>query len=154
MRRWAAVAAVAVTMGAVASAWIGSNAPPGDSRDSDPLSPAPAAPPVVEAPATPARPEAGAPSAIGAAATASAARGAMAFQAWCNGCHPGGQAGNGPALWPRLTPLTPAQVRARIRAGDARERARFAALPESRLDDIIAYIEERQAAGQERRPSP
>jgi hypothetical protein len=37
-------------------------------------------------------------------------------------------------------------MRARIREGDARERARFAALPERRLDDIIASIEARQAA--------
>jgi hypothetical protein len=37
-------------------------------------------------------------------------------------------------------------MRVRIREGDARERARFAALPESRLDDIIAYIEARQGA--------
>lgn len=32
------------------------------------------------------------------AATADAAKGAEVFATYCNGCHPGGQSGNGPAL--------------------------------------------------------
>jgi mono/diheme cytochrome c family protein len=141
MRRRAAVAAMAVVLAALVSACVGDTRPPGDGRDS--ASPPSPASPLVPAPATAPPPTTAAPTGSGAA---SAARGATAFQAWCNSCHPGGQAGNGPALWPRPTPLAPAQVRARIREGNARERSRFAALPESRLDDIIAYIAERQVA--------
>jgi mono/diheme cytochrome c family protein len=93
------------------------------------------------------------------AVSAAAARGAQAFTAWCNSCHPGGQAANGPALWGRGRALTPAQIRAQIReTPDERERGRFATLPDDRLDDIVVFILEQQrgvdgAAGQSR-PAP
>jgi hypothetical protein len=44
--------------------------------------------------------------------------------------------------------LAPEQIRGRIRDGDARERARFAALPDGRLDDIIAFIQVQQQVQQ------
>lgn len=79
-----------------------------------------------------------------------AARGAVAYQVWCNSCHPGGSAGYGrEALWGRLTPLTDERIRHRIRQSDERERRRFTGLPDETLAEIIAYIDLQQRSGQQ-----
>jgi mono/diheme cytochrome c family protein len=142
------VALLVVLVAACGVGTAGVGSPTAPAPPSPPPSPALTASPVagspsVVAPPTPSPTE---PPAAPVDRAAIAARGATAFQAWCNSCHAGGQQGYGPALWGRAAPLTPARIRERIRHEDERERRRFAALSEERLAEIIAYIESQQRA--------
>jgi mono/diheme cytochrome c family protein len=74
-----------------------------------------------------------------AAPSPSVARGELVFMAQCQSCHPGGEAGLGPALNNRALPAFAIryQVRRGLGAMPAFSRAE---LPEADLDALIAYL--------------
>lgn len=68
-------------------------------------------------------------------------RGQRAFQQYCGQCHPGGQAGVGPAI--NNKPLPPFMIRMQVRTGmGAMPSFSEEKLSGETLDDIIAYLKE------------
>ncbi|MGB5810666.1 MAG: cytochrome c [Polyangiales bacterium] len=73
-----------------------------------------------------------------------AAAGEQVYVTFCEGCHPNGMEGDGPAIVGEM--LTPAQMRWRVRSGEGDMPAFDASkISKTELDDVLAYTATFQA---------